>query len=183
MSDEKSDENKDSPSTKSSLSEREQVERTADRLRDELMLTIEELDRRRERVLDLKYQGKQLLDRNREFLLTVGGVTLGVVALGVGYSMWRAHHRREVVWSRRGKALRRAWKHPDQVASASAEKPLALELGRKLFFIFGTALATALARNAVQTLVPPTPPAAEQDKDKSKPPRLALHLAPTPAHA
>lgn len=176
MSDE---EKKDSISAH--MSEREQVERTADRLRDELLLTIEELDRRRERALDLRYQARQLLERNRELLLTVGATTAGLVVVGMGYSWWRQYRRRRVVWSRRGKALRRAWEHPDQVASSSEEKPFALELGRKLFFIFGTALASALARNAVQTLVPPSALQTEQRRDKS--PRLALHLAQAPAHA
>ena len=176
-----SDEEKKNDSISAHMSEREQVERTADRLRDELLLTIEELDRRRERALDLKYQARQLLERNRDLLLAVGGTTLGLALVGVGYSWWRSHRRRQVVWSRRGQALRRAWEHPDQVASSSEERPFALELGRRLFFIFGTALATALARNAVQTLVPPTPLPSQKGKDK--PPRLALHLAQNPAHA
>ena len=41
------------------MGDREQVEKTADRLRDELMLTLEELDRRRERAMDVKYQVRQ----------------------------------------------------------------------------------------------------------------------------
>lgn len=170
-----SDENK---SITPRLSDREQVERTADRLRDELMLTIEELDRRRELALDLKYQGRRLLARNRELLLTVGGVALGLVGVGLGVSWWNARRHREVVWERRSKAIKRAWNNPDRVASASKERPMALELGRKLFFIFATALATALARNSVQTLVPPKAPARPEKKK-----RADLQLLKTPAHA
>jgi hypothetical protein len=136
------------------LSDREQVERTADRLRDELLLTLQELDRRRERALDMKFQFRQLLDRNRETLLKLGAGALTAVLMGVGWSVLNGRRRERVLWARRRRAAWRAWNHPDQVATGAPQRPFAIELGNKLFFIFGTALATALARNAVQTLVP-----------------------------
>lgn len=160
------------------MSDREQVEKTADRLRDELLLTLAELDRRRERAMDVKYQLRQLLEHNRALLFKAGSAVLGLTVVGLGYSWWRARHREELLWEHRRRALRRAWEHPDRVASSAEERPLAIELGRKLVLIFGTALATALAKNAVQSLVPPTSahPAPEERK------RLGPLLQP-PAHA
>jgi hypothetical protein len=174
-----SEQNKSGESITAGMSEREQVERTADRLRDELLLTLEELDRRRERAFDVKFQARQLLERNRETLIAVGGTALAVLAVGMGYSWWNERRRSRVVWERRGQALRRAWTHPDQVASASKQQPFALELGRKLVLIFGTALATALAKNAVETLVPSVPKQPARQGGK----REGLHLLRQEAHA
>ncbi|OJH41362.1 hypothetical protein [Cystobacter ferrugineus] len=174
-----SDQNKAQGSITTSMSEREQVERTADRLRDELLLTLEELDRRRERALDIKYQARQLLERNRQTLLAVGGVALAVIAVGAGFSWWNERRQARIVWERRGRALRRAWAHPDQVASSAKEQPLALELGRKLVFIFGSALASALAKNAVSTLVP----SSETPSTKQGNKRMGLSLMQQEARA
>ena len=149
-----SDDTKRSGAITAGMSEREQVERTADRLRDELLLTLQELDRRRERAFDLKFQARQVLERNREVLLKLCAGALAAVVVGVGFSLFSGRHQRQAVWERRRRAVVRAWDNPDQVASASKQQPFAIELGRKLFFIFGTALATALAKNAVETLVP-----------------------------
>jgi hypothetical protein len=162
-----SDDNKGGGAITSGLSEREQVERTADRLRDELLLTIQELDRRRERAFDLKFQAGQVFERNRDLLLKVGAGVLSAVVLSVGVSLLNGRYQRKAVWERRRRAVVRAWEHPDQVASASKQQPFALELGRKLFFIFGTALATALAKNAVETLVPNAALAAKKASKRS----------------
>ncbi len=172
-------ENKSGGHITASTGDREQVEKTADRLRDELLLTIEELDRRRERAMDVKYQVRQLVDQNRDLLLKAGGVALGLLVVGMGYSWWRERHREELLWQHRRQALRRAWEHPDRVASHAEERPLAIELGRKLVLIFASTLATAVARSAVQTLVPPSTQQAPEHGKK----RLGLHLHQTPAHA
>lgn len=136
------------------MSDREKVEKTADRLRDELLLTLEELERRRERALDVKYHLSQALEKNRELLLKVAGVALGLAVVGLGYSAWRARHREELLWKHRWLALRRAWEHPDRVASHAEERPVGVELGRRLVLIFTTTLASALAKSAVRSLVP-----------------------------
>ncbi len=174
-----SDQNKPSGSITSSMSDREQVERTADRLRDELLLTLEELERRRERAFDLKFQARQLFERNQETILAAGGVALALVVVGAGLSWWNERRQARIVWERRGRALRRAWEHPDQVASASKKQPIAVELGRKLVFIFGSALASALAKNAVATLVPSpdAPPTRQGNK------RMGMHLMQQEARA
>lgn len=159
-------------------SDREQVEQAADRLRDELLLTIEELERRRERAMDVRYQLRHALEQNRDLLRQVGGVALGLLVVGVGYSWWRARHREELLWKHRARAVRRAWEHPDRVASHARASPLGVELGRKLVLIFVSTLASALAKNAVQSLVPPSTEKASEGKK-----RLGLRFMQSPAHA
>lgn len=130
--------------------DREQVERTADRIRDELMLTLEELDRRRHRTLDVQYQAMRHKD-----LIVGAAITAAVLTgVGVGIAMWRARHREQILARHRLRALKRAWEHPDRLASSAEERPLGVQMGRKLVMIFVTALATNIARNSVQTLVP-----------------------------
>ncbi|RKG70501.1 hypothetical protein D7V80_04755 [Corallococcus sp. CA054B] len=145
------------------MGDREQVEQTADRIRDELLLTLEELDRRRTRATDVRYH----VNQNKDLLLTVGAAALVAVGLGVGFAIYRARHHDERVRRMRRKALERAWAHPDRVATSIEDKPLGAELGRKVVMIFATSLATAVARNSMQTLVPSRSVAkVPADKDK-----------------
>lgn len=161
------------------MGDREQVEKTADRLRDELLLTLEELDRRRERALDVKYQVRQAVEKNRDVLIQAGGAALALVVVGMGVSWWRARHREELLWKHRAQAVRRAWEHPDRVASHAEERPVGIELGRKLVLIFVSTLASAMAKRAVQSLVPPS----EQPQGPEGKKRLGLRFMQTPAHA
>ncbi|AKJ08049.1 hypothetical protein ATI61_107486 [Archangium gephyra] len=161
------------------MGDREQVEKTADRLRDELLLTLEELDRRRERAMDVKYQVRKAVEKNRDVLVQAGGVVLGLAVVGMGYSWWRARHREEILWKHRAQAVRRAWEHPDRVASRAEERPVGIELGRKLVLIFVSTLASAMARRAVQSLVPPS----EQQQAPEGKKRLGLRFMQSPAHA
>ncbi|WP_338863157.1 hypothetical protein [Myxococcus stipitatus] len=133
------------------MDDRKQVEATADRIRDELLLTLEELDRRRGRMLDVRYQVRQ----HSGALVAAGAVALVLVGAGVGFAVYRSRHRAEVLRRKRRKALQRAWEHPDRLASKAEQRPVGVELGRKLILIFATTLATAVAKNSVQTLVPP----------------------------
>jgi len=132
------------------LNDREQVERTADRIRDELLLTLEELDRRRTRVMDVRYQASRHQD-----LIVGAAITAAVLTgIGLGVAIYRSRHRQEILARHRVKAVRRAWQHPDRVASTAEQRPLPVELGRKLIIIFATALASNIAKNSVQSLVP-----------------------------
>jgi hypothetical protein len=132
------------------LGDREQVERTADRIRGELLLTLEELDRRKDRALDVRLQ----LSQHRGLILGTALAAAALVGVGMGFAVWRSRHRESILARRRMTALKRAWHHPGRVASAAEQRPLAVELGRKLILIFGTALATSIAKSSVQTLVP-----------------------------
>lgn len=132
------------------MDDRKQVEQTADRIRDELLLTLEELDRRRERVLSVKYQAEQ----HKDLLIGVGAIGMVVVGLGVGYAIYRSRHQEERLRHERRVALKRAWEHPESVAYAAKQRPLGVELGRKLVLIFATSLATRIAQNSVRTLLP-----------------------------
>jgi len=129
---------------------REQVEKTADRIRDELMLTLEELDRRRERMTNVRYQASQ----HQDLIKAAAIAALVVTGVGVGAALWRAHYRRHHLAERRVKAVRRAWNHPDRLATRAEQRPFAVEMGKKLIMIFGTALATSIAKSSVQSLVP-----------------------------
>ncbi|MCY1082479.1 hypothetical protein [Archangium lansingense] len=161
------------------MSDREQVEKTADRLRDELLLTLEELDRRRERAMDVRYQVSHAIEKNRDVLFQAGGVAVVLAVVGVGYSWWRSRHREELLWKHRAQAVRRAWEHPDRVASRADERPVGIELGRKLVLIFVSTLATALAKRAVQSLVPPS----EQQQASEGKKHLGPRFLQSPAHA
>jgi hypothetical protein len=134
----------------SGKSAREQVEKTADRIRDELMLTLEELDRRRERVMDVRYQAS----RHKDLIMGAAIAALVVTGVGVGVAVWRSRYRQHHLAQRRMKAIRRAWEHPDRLATRAEQRPFAVEIGQKLIMIFGTALATSIAKSSVQTLVP-----------------------------
>lgn len=132
------------------MSAREQVEHTADRIRDELLLTLEELDRRRDRMMDIRYQA----ERHRDLLMGVAITAAVLTGVGLGVAVWRARHRQQILARHRMKAVKRAWQHPDRLASSAEQRPLPVELGRKLVIIFASALATRIAKNSVQTLVP-----------------------------
>ncbi|HEX8705751.1 MAG TPA: hypothetical protein VF815_43350 [Myxococcaceae bacterium] len=131
-------------------SAREQVEKTADRIRDELMLTLEELDRRRHQATDVRYQAS----RHQDLIKGVAVAALVVTGVTVGMAVWRSRYRRHHLAERRMKAVRRAWNHPDRLATRAEQRPFAVELGQKLIMIFGTALATNIAKSSVQSLVP-----------------------------
>ena len=131
-------------------SAREQVEKTADRIRDELMLTLEELDRRRDRVTNVRYQ----VSRHHDLIMGAAIAALVVTSVGVGVAVWRANYRRHHMAQRRMTAVKRAWNHPDRLATRAEQRPFAVEMGKKLIMIFGTALATNIAKSSVQGLVP-----------------------------
>jgi hypothetical protein len=133
---------------------REQIESTADRIRDELLTTLKELDRRRHQATDVRRQVEEHLELF--VLLGVGAVTL--LGMGVGVAALRRRSRRRHPLHRRVEGMRRAWEHPERLASRADDKPMALELGRKVALAFAIAVATRLARRAAQNLVPPPPP-------------------------
>ncbi|HET9449957.1 MAG TPA: hypothetical protein VFO83_03705 [Aggregicoccus sp.] len=133
------------------MTDREQTEKAADRIREEFLLTLQELDRRRDHALDVGYQVRQ----HRDAFVIAGSAVALLALAGVGVGIYRRRHREERLFKRRLEGIRRAWSHPERLASSREEKPLAIEMGTKLVVIFGTALATSLAKRSVTSLVPP----------------------------
>lgn len=137
---------------------REQVEQAANRIRQDLLVTLSELDRRRDRALDPRHQLQQHLG-------LVAGVGGGLAALTAALTAWSIHRRRTAAARRRKewrRAFRRAWEHPERLATRAQERPAPAELGRKLLLVFGLAFGTQLAkRSALKLLRSPRPqPAA-----------------------
>lgn len=135
------------------MTEREQIEKAADRIRDELLLTLQELDRRREHALDVRYQVHQ----HEELLKSAGGVLVLLAGVGISYAIWRARHREERLRRMRWEGVKRAWSHPERLARRHPERPVSQELGKKLVLIFASTLASAIAKRSVSTLVPAGP--------------------------
>ncbi len=125
-----------------------QAEQTANRIRGELLRTLEELERRRENLSDWKGQLRQ----NAGVLLAAGGVMGGFVALKVGY---RLHERRK--WGShlnhlRVKAAKRAWNRPQQLAAPS-ERSAVATFALAVAGAFASAFAATLAKRAAERVL------------------------------
>jgi drug/metabolite transporter (DMT)-like permease len=90
-----------------------QVARTADRLRDEFLVTLRELDRRAHRAMDVR----GLLRDNRRVVIAAGAGLAAVVVVIIGTSVALSHSRHSRLPELRMHALRRAWDRPDRIAS------------------------------------------------------------------
>jgi hypothetical protein len=132
------------------MNKREQIERNADRVRDELMVTLRELDRRRTRATDVGYQAKQ----HRGAIALAGIAVVGAMAAAFGYTAYRARATERHRTRNRFLALRRAWRHPDRVAAHAEDRPPLVALGIKLGMAFGLAFGTQLAKRTAQSLLP-----------------------------
>lgn len=129
---------------------REQIEKTADRIREELLVTLQELDRRRTEEMSV---GVQV----RKHAVAAGSVAAGAVALLGGafaYTAYRARNRERLRLERRLEALKRAWKHPERLAVRSEDRPLPVELAKKLGLALGLAFGTQLAKRTAELLLP-----------------------------
>lgn len=132
---------------------RQQIESTADRIRDELLVTLRELDRRRHMATDLRFQ----VEKHIGLILLLGGGTLAIAGGLTTVAMVRRRYRRRHGVQRRLDGLIRAWKHPERIASHADEAPVAVELGRRLALAFAIALGTRLVRQLARQLVPEKP--------------------------
>lgn len=132
---------------------REQADQAADRMRDDLLTTLKELDRRRVRATDWSYQ----FQAHQRGLLIAAAAAAGVVLLGVGLVVTRRQiaGRRRV--RHRWEALGRAWSHPERVATRADDAPGVQQLLRKALLAFGLALATSAAKRAAVSMVPTKP--------------------------
>jgi hypothetical protein len=100
--------------------------------------------------LDVRYQAS----RHRDLLIGAAISAAVLTGVGLGLVVWRVRHRQQILARHRMKAVQRAWRHPDRVASSAEQRPLSMELGRRLVLIFASTLATRIAKNSVQMLVP-----------------------------
>ena len=126
------------------------AEKTADRLRDQFLVTLRELDRRRQRAMDVR----GLLRENRRALVAAGARC---------WSRPRRRSRRRAplrrfrdrrLPRRRLEALSRAWENPDRVAIDADRLRRRLGLVLTLVKIAAVAAGSGLVRRKFQRALP-----------------------------
>jgi len=127
-----------------------QVEKTADRLRDEFLITLRELDRRRHRAMDVR----GLLRDNRRVVMAAGAGLAAAVIVIVGASVALSRSRRARLPSRRMEGLRRAWQNPDRLATRAADAPRPLGILLNLLKVAVVAGGSQLIRRSLQRALP-----------------------------
>lgn len=132
---------------------REQANQAADRVRDDLLTTLKELDRRRLQATDWRYQ----VQAHQGALLAAATVVVGVVAVGIGLAVARRQIAKHRHVQRRWEALGRAWKHPERLATRAEDAPGFQKLLRKALLAFGVALASRAGKRAAVSMVPTRP--------------------------
>jgi hypothetical protein len=130
--------------------QREQIERTADRIRDELRVTLRELDHRRHEATDLKLQ----LRRHAPLLVTAAAVFIALAAGTAFLVAMRIRNRAAHATKRRIAGLRRAWDYPELIASQAERRPFGVELARRLGMAAAVAAGSQLVRRGAARLLP-----------------------------
>jgi hypothetical protein len=133
------------------MSTLDQTEKTADRIRTELLSTLKELDRRRHEMTDVRHQVSQHLG----LVAAAGGLLLAGLVSTIAILRFRSHSRRTLALRDRARAFIRAWEHPNRIATRAKHRPLPLELARKAALVFASAMAGQLAKRTAAELVPP----------------------------
>jgi hypothetical protein len=127
-----------------------QVVQTADRLRDGLLVTLRELDRRAHRAFDVR----TLLRENRRVVIAAGAGLVAVVVVIIGARAAVSRSRDSRANARRLQGLRRAWDHPERLAPRSSVPRVAGTMV-SLLAIVGLAAGARLLRRTVQRALPP----------------------------
>lgn len=127
----------------------EHAEHTADRVRQELLQTLQELDRRRETALDLRYQAW----RNRQLLAGIAGSMAAMIAAKalISYGVRKRQQRKLVEERRQG--LLRAWYHPERLAAVPRRKSRPVALTQKLLSLTGAAVTSLLLRQVLRRAI------------------------------
>jgi hypothetical protein len=126
------------------MSALDQTSHAADRVRSELLDTLHELDRRRRSATDLRHQ----VQTHKTTVMGLGAAAgVGLVGIVTALLMRRRHRRIEM--STRIRAFRRAWEHPNRIATRAKDRPLPTELGRKVLMAVLVTAATRFARLGV----------------------------------
>jgi hypothetical protein len=128
----------------------DRVEKTADRIRAELLTTLHELDRRRHLALNLRYQ----ISKRRPLLIAVSASVMLAIGLGVTIGVVRSRARKNHLLQERILGVLRAWEHPQRIANSSVDRPLSAAAGRKLAIALASALAAQLAKRSAARLLP-----------------------------
>jgi len=128
----------------------DQAEKTADRLRDEFLVTLRELDRRRHRAMDVR----TLMHDNRRVLLAAGAGLTALVVVIVAASVALSNSRRSRMGERRMRAARRAWENPDRIASRAVIGP-PVGILVTLLKVAAVAAGAQLLRRTMKRALPP----------------------------
>lgn len=135
------------------MEQREQIEKAADRLRDELLLTLHELDRRRQNAFSLKAVKRNLQAHRRDLnLAALGAAVLVGSVIAVAYSRheYQKRHSAEL----RLRALKRAWEHPDRLATKAPDRPVGELLARRVLVAGLATLGAQLGKRLVKNVLP-----------------------------
>ncbi|HLT29522.1 MAG TPA: hypothetical protein VK013_05740 [Myxococcaceae bacterium] len=131
-------------------------EQAADRLRDGLLLSLRELERRRQR-----YSPEALGERAREsrtLRIVAAVAAVGAAGTLAALTVWQRRRNRPVarltrLMRKRRDAVRRAWHHPE-LLTKETEPPLGKAVGKRLTLIAVSSIASALAGRAIDQARP-----------------------------
>jgi hypothetical protein len=130
--------------------EEPQAAKTADRLRDEFLVTLRELDRRAHRAMDVR----TLMRENRRVVIAAGAGLAAVVVVIIATSVALSRSRDSHLAERRLEGLRRAWKNPERIARRRAELSRPVRLLAAVLRLTAVAAGTQLVRRTVQRALP-----------------------------
>ena len=126
--------------------EEPQVAKTADRLRDEFLVTLRELDRRAKRALDVR----GLIRDNRRVVIAAGAGLAAVMVVIIGTSVALSRSRQSRFLERRIEGLRRARENPDRLATRAQDLPRPLGVLVSLLKVAVLVAGTQLIRRSVR---------------------------------
>lgn len=120
------------------------LEQRADLLRERLVRTLDELERRRHAVTSVKAQAR----RHPAALVAAGAAVLLTLGGGIALGVLRARTRRERLRRERIAAIRRLWRQPERLAQP--EGGVLARIGRRILISAGTAAGLWLLRRAAR---------------------------------
>jgi len=130
--------------------EEPQVAKAADRLRDEFLVTLRELDRRANRAMDVR----GLIRDNRRVVVAAGAGLAAVVLVIIASSVAVSRSRDSRLGERRLAGFRRAWDNPERIARRRTELPPPVRILTLLLKISAVAAGTQLLRRTVRRALP-----------------------------
>jgi hypothetical protein len=125
-----------------------QVVKTADRIRDEFLVTLRELDRRAQRAMDVR----GLIRDNKRVLIAAGAGLAAVVVAIIGTSVGLSRSRQSRLPERRIEGLRRAWENPDRIAKRPPGLPGPVTVLLTLLKVAAVVAGTQVVLRRVQRL-------------------------------